>query len=245
MEIAPDVHHFNTDPFNWYVIQEGGRLTLVDAGLPGHYSTFLRGIRSIGRDVRDVEAILITHAHADHTGFAEWVRKASHAPVFVHRDDLASAGRVLQLPWRGLLSNAWRPFVASMLGRAIGASLLRMPCITGAKPLRDGEVLDVPGRPHVVHLPGHTPGQVAFHLPERGVLISGDALVTQDLMTGGFGQPQLAHHSLNHDDGLGRRSLDRLQDIGRVIMLPGHGKPWTGSMADAIERAQSPASPPG
>ncbi len=238
MEVAPGIHHFNTYPFNWYVIKEGGRLTLVDAGFPGHYPIFLEGIRSIGHEVRDVEAILITHAHADHTGFAEQLRRASHASVFVHRDDLDSVGRVLQLPWWGLLSNAWRPYVASMLGRAIGANLLSMPRITKATTFQDGDVLDVPGGPHVIHMPGHTPGEVAFHLPERGVLISGDSLVTQNLMTGVPGQPQVTHHLLNDDDRLARRSLDRLRETGKVTMLPGHGKPWVGAMSDAIEIAR-------
>ncbi len=245
MEIVPGIHHFNTDPFNWYVIEDGGRLTLVDAGFPGHYRIFLEGIRSMGFDIRDVEAILITHAHADHTGFTEQVRQASNAPVFVHRADLASVGRVLQLPWRGLLSNAWRPFVASMLSRAIGANLLSMPRIGQAKPLEDGDVLDVPGRPHVFHVPGHTLGEVAFHLPERGVLLSGDALVTQDLMTGAFGQPQVTHRSLNDDHKMTQRSLDRLRELGQVTLLPGHGKPWVGSMSNAIEIArQSLAASP-
>ena len=112
MEILPGIFHFNTDPFNWYVIKEGSRLTLVDAGFPGHYPVFLEGLRSIGSDIKDVEAIILTHAHADHMGFAERLRQATNAPVFVHQADVAASGRPLQLPWFGLLSNAWRPFTA-------------------------------------------------------------------------------------------------------------------------------------
>ena len=46
------VYHFDTGPFNWYVIRQDGRLTVVDAGFPGHYATFLRGIRALGCEVR-------------------------------------------------------------------------------------------------------------------------------------------------------------------------------------------------
>jgi len=48
MELINGIHHFETGPFNWYVIEESGRLTLVDAGFPGHYRVFLDGLRSIG-----------------------------------------------------------------------------------------------------------------------------------------------------------------------------------------------------
>jgi len=238
MEILPGIHHFNTDPFNWYVLEERGRLTVVDAGFPGHYPVFLAGLRSLGRDLKDVEAIIITHAHADHMGFAELLRRSTNAPVFVHQDDLAAAGRPLQLPWRGLLSNAWRPFTASMLGRAIGNGVFNFSRIGRVHAFSDGAVLDVPGRPQVLHTPGHTPGEVAFFLPERGVLISGDVLVTRDLMTGEFGSPQVPHRSLNSNDGEARNTLDRLRELGRVTLLPGHGKPWTGHMADAVKLAR-------
>lgn len=238
MEIAPGIHHFDTGSFNWYVIAEGGRLTLVDAGFPGHYETFLAGIRSLGNDLRDLDAILLTHAHADHTGFAERLRQETRVPVFVHEDDRRSIGRVLQLPWWGLLSNAWRPFVRSMLGHAIGAGVFSMPSIREARTFRDGDVIDVPGKPHVLHTPGHTPGEVSFYLPERRVLISGDTLVTRNLMTGTPGDPQLPHRLLNDNDTKARRSLDRLRELGHVTVLPGHGNPWTGSMSEAIEGAR-------
>ena len=56
----------------------------------------------------------------DHLGFSERLRKATGAPVYVHAADASAAKRALQLPWRGLLGNAWRPYVASMLGTATG-----------------------------------------------------------------------------------------------------------------------------
>ena len=238
MEVAPGIHHFNTDPFNWYVLEEEGRLTVVDAGFPGHYGTFLEGLASLGKGVQDVEAILITHAHADHTGFAERLRKATQAPVFVHREDRAAIGRVLQLPWWGLLSNGWRPFTASMLGRAIGNGVFRCPHITQAHTFEDGDLLDLPGRPRVLHIPGHTAGQVVFHLPERGVLLSSDTLVTQNLLTGKTGHPQVPARVLNHNDRQARHTIDRLRQLGTVTLLPGHGPAWTGTMEEAVELAR-------
>ena len=241
MLVAPAIHHFDTGPFNWYVIEDGGRLTLMDAGFPGHYRVFRDGLRSIGRDVKDVAAVVLTHAHADHMGFADRVAKEANAPVYIHKADVAASGRILQLPWYGLLSRAWRPYTASMLVRATRNGVFGLWKVHNAVGVEDGQVLDVPGRPHVIHVPGHTPGEVAFHLPDRGVLFSGDTLVTRNLYTGTLGQPQLPGRLLNADDADARRSLDRLQEIGHVTMLPGHGTPWEGTMAEAVDSARGGA----
>ena len=241
MEIAKGIHHFKTGPFNWYVIEESGRLTLVDAGFPGHYKTFADGIHSIGRDIKDVEAVLITHAHADHTGFAARVAKEANAPIFIHEADLEKATKILQLPWLGLLSNAWRPYTATMLGTAIYNGIFTMPTIPKANSLKGGETLDVPGKPQVFHTPGHTPGDVNYYLPKQGILFSGDTLITRDLYTGEQGNPQVAGHLLNYDDKEALRTLDVLREIGNVTMLPGHGKPWHGEMSEAVETARNSA----
>jgi hypothetical protein len=44
VELAKGVHHFPTGPFNWYVTEEGSRLTLVDAGFPGHFGVLEEGL---------------------------------------------------------------------------------------------------------------------------------------------------------------------------------------------------------
>lgn len=238
MQLAKNVHRFETGPFNWYVIQEDSRLTLVDAGFPGHYPVFREGIAALGRTLKDVEAIVITHAHADHTGFAERVRRETNAPLFIHKADLAKAGRILQLPWFGLLSHAWRPYTAAMLLQATVNGVFTLPSISKAIPFEDGGVLDIPGRPRAIHVPGHTPGETALLLPGPGVLLSGDALVTVDLFTGRAGVPQITGDLLTMNTQHAVASLDKLAGLGPLTMLPGHGKPWTGDMRDAVRQAR-------
>ncbi len=237
MQILPGVYKFDTGPFNWYVVEEAGRLAVIDAGFPGHYATFLAGLASIGRSVGDVAGVVLTHAHADHTGFAARLKREHNVPVFVHRADLAGVARPLNLPWAGLLSNAWRPYTARMLLHATFHGVIRVRGVSGAIPFDDGAKLDLPGRPEVIHCPGHTPGEVALVLPGRGVLFSGDVLVTRNLFTGEVGPPQLPGRPLNADDALARRSLSRLAELGRVTMLPGHGTAWAGEMVGAVELA--------
>lgn len=236
--VAPGIHHFDTGPFNWYLIEQDSRLTLVDAGFPGHYKVFRAGLDTLGFQVKDIEAIVLTHAHADHIGFAERVRKEAKAPVYIHPADATMAQRPLQLPWWGLLSNVWRKYIANMLGIAIVNGVFKLPYLKKVETLKDGQVLDIPGHPIVLHTPGHTPGEIVLHMPEKGVLISGDTIVTRNVMTGVLGHPQLMSPILNYDFQLAQRSLDLLSKLGHLTILPGHGNPWYGDLAEAVALAQ-------
>lgn len=238
MEIAPNIFRFETGPFNWYVVRDGNRLTLVDAGFPGHYPVLVEGLRSLGRTVQDIDAVLLTHAHADHMGMAELVRKEANATVFVHKHDEIAAGRSLQLPWVGLLSNSWRPFVASILTQATFNRVFFAPRIQTVRTMIDCDTLDVPGNPRVIHVPGHTPGEVVLHFERSNATIMGDTLITLDLLTGRHGDPQVPHWLLNSDDRLHRSSLDTLTELGETTMLPGHGKPWSGRLDEAVRLAR-------
>ena len=124
-----------------------------------------------------------------------------------------------------------------MLGVAIANGVFTMPHLNKVQTFKHGDILDVPGMPMVLHTPGHTPGEVVFYLPDRGVLLSGDTVVTRNLMTGELGQPQITHALLSHNYEQAQESLDLLRGIGHVTILSGHGKPWTGSMSDAIDIA--------
>ena len=81
-----------------------------------------------------------------------------------------------------LVVRMWRPSVAVF---AIG-SIAR----GGTDPTPVAEVeafgslpLDVPGRPVPVPTPGHTSGHSSFHLPDHGIVITGDALVNRNVLT--------------------------------------------------------------
>jgi glyoxylase-like metal-dependent hydrolase (beta-lactamase superfamily II) len=237
MEIANKVHKFESGPFNWYLIEENGRFTLVDAGFPGHYRVFKNGLESLGKSSKDIEAIVLTHAHADHIGFAEKVRKETGVPVFVHSEDAKMAYRPLQLPWFGLLSNAWRKYTATMLGVAMINGVFTLPHLTKVETISDGQVLDIPGRPRVLHTPGHTNGEVSLLLEDRNIIITGDTLVTRNLLTGELGQPQIVNPILTNNYKQAMRSLDLLKEVGHVTMLSGHGSPWVGNMKEAVNIA--------
>ena len=63
-----NVFAFTGTEVNWVIVQEGTKLTLVDAGWHGDIKEVEASIRSLGRRPQDVRVFLLTHAHADHTG---------------------------------------------------------------------------------------------------------------------------------------------------------------------------------
>src|SRR5581483_3162801 len=69
------------------LVEDGGRVTIVDTGVPAYYAQLDRGLEALGRGRGDVDAIVLTHGPSDHIGFAEQARGELGVPVYVHRDD--------------------------------------------------------------------------------------------------------------------------------------------------------------
>ena len=106
------------------------------------------------------------------------------------------------------------------------------------QPLADGTTIDAPGRPVVVHTPGHTAGHCALEFPEHGVAIVGDALCTADPVSGRPAPPQVQTRGSNRNSGQALASLERLQAIQARTLLPGHGSPWRDGIEAAIDSAR-------
>jgi glyoxylase-like metal-dependent hydrolase (beta-lactamase superfamily II) len=232
MEVADGVHRFGTRMVNWYLIDRGGRLTLVDAGMRGYRPQLDDALRSLGRKLDDVEAVVLTHAHADHIGFAHQVRASSDASVWVHERDAAPGLRRFP-PLRLYL----RPAAWPLLVHGLRNGLLATPDAAPVRTYTDGELLEVPGRPRARHLPGHTRGHCALHLPEASVVFSGDALVTFDPYRRRRG-PRLLIKGVNEDNDQARASLDELSELNARLLLPGHGEPWRDGVAAAVAEAR-------
>jgi glyoxylase-like metal-dependent hydrolase (beta-lactamase superfamily II) len=242
--VVPKVHRLGTSVVNWYLVEDGERLTAIDAGLPKFAQELERDLHDLGHRVEDVEAVLLTHSDSDHTGVALALRDAG-ATVFIHGSDqptLENPG-----PKSGdarpveFMRNLWHPtFLRTVIAFTRGGAA-RPRKLEGPELIADGDVLDVPGRPRVIHTPGHTPGHCAFLFEDRGALFTGDEVATWNIVSGRRG-PQLMPHGTNVSDLEVRSSLDRLAPLeGVKAALPGHGEPWHGPAQTLVERARNAA----
>jgi glyoxylase-like metal-dependent hydrolase (beta-lactamase superfamily II) len=229
VRIAPGIHRIGDGIVNVYFLEESGDITIIDAGLSGMWNEIPGELAAMGRSLEDVRALVLTHAHVDHVGFAERLRRERRVPVSVHELD-AKLARGEESPKNQTMGRIG-PAVLRFIWFALTHGALRNMKIAEVATFGDGATLDVPGAPLVIHVPGHSEGSAVLHVPSRDVAFVGDAFATYNVVSGATG-PQIAPFS--SDVPQARASLARLERIDAGLMLPGHGEPWTGGVAEAL-----------
>lgn len=242
-QVGEGVYRVADGAVNWYLLSEGGQVTIVDTGFPRNWPGIASALEAIGREPGDVAAILLTHTHPDHMGAAERARQETGAPVMAGRDEIerlkGSAKGSSPLKFvPGLSLQVWRPTTIRFVGEATLKGFLSPSWLTEVEALAPGAAVDAPGRPVVIDTHGHSPGHISFHLPGAGALISGDAIATRDPVTGAHG-PRLIHDVVNEDPQATRDSLGALAAVDADLLLPGHGEPWRGPISEAVTKARS------
>lgn len=198
-----------------YLFEHGGELTLVDTLFDAGAQPILDCIRRIGRSPGDLRHIALTHAHRSHLGGLAELRRLSGAEVCAHEweSDIIAGERVAQpvslRPSKPLSTYPFR------IGLALGRPR-HVPCPVD-RTLKEGDEVGPLG---VVHIPGHTPGHLAFHCEQRDVLAVGDAIATWPRVDAGWPR-------FNLNEGQYRESLRRLALIEANVIAVGHGEPLT------------------
>jgi len=236
-DVADGVHRIGEFFVNWYIVEDEGQLTLIDAGLPASWNSLIEALNTIGRKPGDVEALVLTHAHFDHIGIAERARTELGIPVWVHENDAPLTKR----PWLYMTERSPLGYLSRknlrIISSLIRAGAPRVGPIREIRRFGNEGPLDVPGTPSVLFTPGHTLGHCALHFPERGVIIAGDALVTHDPYTDTRG-PRIVARGATADSERALASLERLVGADVETLLPGHGEPWTHGTGQAVREAR-------
>ncbi|MEH0448307.1 MULTISPECIES: MBL fold metallo-hydrolase [unclassified Streptomyces] len=242
-QVADGAYLVHGSHTNWVILSEGDAFTLIDTGYPGDREQVLDSLASVGGSPEALTAVLITHAHNDHLGSAEHLRSAYGVPVYLHEAEVPHARRdfLQQVSVGAILRNAWRPGVVPWLVHVVrsGGAEQHPVGAPEAFPVADGP-LDLPGRPVPVHTPGHTDGHTVYHLPQAGIVVSGDALVSGHATSRVKG-PQLLPDMFHHERARALASLDVIGGLAADRLLPGHGPLHQGSVRAAAELARERA----
>jgi glyoxylase-like metal-dependent hydrolase (beta-lactamase superfamily II) len=237
MQIADGIHRMGTRFINWFLVEDGGKITVVDSGLTGYYRQLPAELSRLGKALQDVEAVVLTHNHIDHLGSAERTRRESGCIVMAPAPDApVIRGEVKAKPPPGLMKNIFTHAKGvRYFAHVLANGGPKLPPVAELREFGDGEVLDVPGAPRVIHMPGHTPGHCALFFEKKGALFTGDGLVTLDPPTGATG-PRIV--SAATDIAQARDSLSQISGVKASLLLGSHGEPWTKGVDEAVTIAR-------
>jgi glyoxylase-like metal-dependent hydrolase (beta-lactamase superfamily II) len=231
-ELAPGVHALggrSGGRVRAFLLEDAGELTLVDTLFERDARLVLAAIHALGRKPGDLKRVALTHAHRSHLGGVAALKRATGATVLAHEweADIVAGERAAQSvglkPTRPF--RTWPFQVGIFLGRP-----KHEPCPVDAA-IGEGDAV---GPLRTLHAAGHSPGHLAFHWPERGLLVAGDAISTWPRLEGGW-------PAFNLNRKQQRDSLSRFGALEARIVGVGHGDPIATDAAEQVHRLAAAA----
>jgi glyoxylase-like metal-dependent hydrolase (beta-lactamase superfamily II) len=205
---------------NAFLIRGNEGCVLVDTGIPSSEKKIARVLARHGLSVKDINLIVVTHAHTDHAGSAARLRQLSGAPILAHQDDAGFYSR--KEPMR-YCPTGW-------FGRFFIKTPLPHEPYEGFTPdmmMRKGDSVNLQdfGVDGIVrHTAGHTPGSIAVELSSQDALV-GD-LIASGILLGGIAFTGRAMRPPFEDDPQTvAHELVQMVENGAKRFYMGHGGP--------------------
>lgn len=208
---------------NCYLIDGDQGVTLVDTGLPKKEGAVLSALSEIGREMSDIDTIVVTHGHADHFGCARVLKAESGSQLVASQIDASYV--------RGEQPPPLPPFTERF---GILKPLLKlMPAPDGVEvdlAVGGDEPVSLVSDLSAIQTPGHTPGHMSLLLDrDGGILFVGDA-ATRD-KAGNVQRGWMNHPGRDFD-----HSLRKLAELDFEMALFGHSDPLDTDASGAFRR---------
>jgi glyoxylase-like metal-dependent hydrolase (beta-lactamase superfamily II) len=211
-----------------YIVECGGGLIAVDAGMKSTGREMLAAIEELRRSPADMRAILLTHWHNDHAAGAAELARASGAPIYYSRAEADYfTRRTATAGWRGMIS-AHVPETGPLvlLKGLLGNAPQR--AVDATAYVDDGDT--VADDFDVISTPGHTVGHVSYFHRPSGTLFAGDALAVIHRRLRFMSRP------VTEDLSAARESMIRCLSRPIRFVCPGHREPLTTDVAVQCEK---------
>jgi len=138
-----------------YLIGIQDHAALVDAGCGRSTEKLFRNIRSHGTELNEIERLLITHCHYDHTGGIKALRQRTNCKVVMHELDAV----FLEEGNESVTGATW-----------YGGSL--QPMSVDIKLTGDQTTIELGARKiDAIHVPGHSPGSLVYVMESEGLKV--------------------------------------------------------------------------
>lgn len=228
--VAPGVWRIKDVFVNMYLVHtpSDNKWVLVDAGLKTSAEKIKKVANHLFWPESTPSAIVLTHAHFDHTGSLRKLADEWDVPIYAHS---------LEKPYLTGVSSYPPP------DPSVGGGLMSLLSFTYPKgPIdvsdrlivlpEDGTIPVLPEWRYY-HTPGHAPGHISLFRQRDKLLLAGDAFVTtnQESAFSVMMQKREMHGPpkyFTYNWGSAERSVKLLADLEPDIAATGHGKPMAG-----------------
>jgi len=223
IKLHPHLYRLILGRYQAYLWVDADGPTLIDTGEVGSGPAIAHDLRSVGLSPSDLDRVVLTHFHDDHTGSAAEVASWGNVQVVAHRFDAPVI--------RGERSGPPPNFTEfeRELHAQVAAGLPGAPPVRVDHEVSDGDILDFAGGAHVIGTPGHTDGSIALHLPEHHILITGDIVAEH------AGEVMFGVFHLDRDEAAA--SFRRLADLDVNLACFGHGDPVLSGAGACLQAA--------
>jgi glyoxylase-like metal-dependent hydrolase (beta-lactamase superfamily II) len=211
--ISSNIYQISLGWVNVFVIEDDG-LTLIDTGTKGSLEKIFSAIKKGGKNPYDIKRIILTHAHPDHAGSAEEIKRMLRVPVMAHREDAKIMSYGIACRKEICLTPGLKNWLIYEL--AIKRSGINIVPVSIDEQLNDHDLLPLLGGIRVIHTPGHSKGHICLLAENEEVLIAGDLLSNST----GLGLSVIYE---NMAEGIS--SILKVTNLDFDKMVFGHGKP--------------------
>lgn len=227
--ITPNVWQLAFPVGHVHLVRIPDGYALVDTAVPGSGRTILDALARLGGRARDLRQIVLTHSHLDHMGSAAALVEATGARVLAGAAD-APAIRGTAAELQPTYTASERVLHEQVMAGFADADVPPPQHVRVDVELHDGDTVDGWGEPvHVLHVPGHTPGSIALHLPSCGVLFPGDIVATAE------GRAILGPFNVDREQAVA--SFRRLAALEVEALCVPHGEPVLRGASEVLRAA--------
>ena len=217
-----------------------GAWVLIDAGVAGTAGIIRRAAEErFGKNSRPA-AIILTHGHFDHAGALETLAEEWDVPIYAHELELPYVnGSASYPPPDPSVGGGMMARLSTMYPRGpydVSKWLQVLPA--------DGSVPHMPGW-RWIHVPGHTPGQIALWREGDHVLVAADAFITtrqESAYAVATEKPEMHGPPMYYtqDWEASRTSVEKLAALDPELVVTGHGAAMQGpEMREALHHLAS------
>ncbi|WP_298816014.1 MBL fold metallo-hydrolase [Chloroflexus sp.] len=211
---------------NVFFILTAGGVTLIDTGYPDRGRGVLAGLHALGRAITDVRHIIVTHHHVDHAGNVATLQAQSDAQVWMHPLDAEQVARGQALRPTAHSAQGWFNQLAFGVAKWLMPTTITPTAID--RQVTDNDVIPIAGGFKVIHIPGHSAGQIGLYWPAQQTLFVADAVMHRG--------KSLQAPIILEEEAVAAASLQRLDRYTFTTLCFGHGQSLTETAAATFHR---------